>query len=92
MGATPDFTFALDEMASKLGKGNEDLLGLYLGAMTKFVLEHRDQSRNQAEIKLNSITTILNFTENPANNFKMSKGLRKLSEARANGQLAQALE
>ena len=92
MAATPDFRFSLDEMATKLSKGNEDVLSLYLGAMTKFVLEHREQSGNEAVIRLNSITTILNFAENPSNNFKMSKGLRKLSEAKANGQLAQALE
>ncbi len=39
MSATPDFSFTIDETAIKSMKGNDDLVGLYLAAMTKYSLE-----------------------------------------------------
>jgi hypothetical protein len=91
MSATPDYHFALDEAAAKLMKGSDDLLGLYMGAMTKYALENKSTSGDAKLVKLNAITTILNYVENPANNLKMTKSLKKLSEAKAKGTLEQEL-
>jgi hypothetical protein len=92
MSATPAYKFTLDGVAEKLLKGNDELLGLYMGAMTKYTLENKSSAGNFDVVKLNSITMLLNYCENPANNIKMTKNLKKLSEAKANGQLAQALQ
>jgi hypothetical protein len=92
MTATPDYQFSLDEVAGKLLKGSDDLLGLYMGAMTKYVLENKNSAGDAKLVKLNAITILLNYSDNPANNVKPTKNLKKLSEAKAKGQLEQALE
>jgi len=92
MGATPDYQFSLDEVASKLLKGSDDLLGLYMAAMTKYVLENKASAADQKAIKLNGITMLLTYAENPANKLKMTKNLKKLSEAKAKGTLEQELQ
>jgi len=91
MSATPDYTFSLDEVASKMMKGNDDLLGLYMAAMTKYCLENKASSKDQKLIKLNAVTYVLNYCENEKNNIKMTKQLKKLSEAKAKGELEQSL-
>jgi hypothetical protein len=92
MSATPDYQFALDQTATKMMKGNDDVLGLYMAAMAKYVLENKANSKDQNLIKVNAITSVLTYAENPANNFKLSKSMKKLSEAKANNELEKALE
>lgn len=92
MTATPDYKFVIDEVAGDLLKGNDELLGLYMGAMTKYVLENKASSGDEKAVKLNSIIILLDYTDNPSNNIKPTKGLKKLSEARAKGELEKALE
>lgn len=92
MSATPDFKFDLDQSVMKFIKGNDDVLGLYMAGMSKYVLENRNDSKDPNKIKLNAISHVLDYAENPANNFKLSKNLKKLSEARANNELEKALQ
>jgi hypothetical protein len=91
MTATPDYSFAIDETAGKLMKGSDDLLGLYMAAMTKYCLENKASANDQKLVKLNAITYVLNYVENEQNNIKMTKQLKKLSEAKAKGELEAAL-
>lgn len=91
MSGTPDYMFSIDDVATKIMKGDDDMLGLYMAAMTKFVLENNEAATDQQKIKLNAVTMLLDYCENPANKIKMSKNMRKLSEAKANGQLEEAL-
>ncbi|HTE24030.1 hypothetical protein [Flavitalea sp.] len=91
MSGTPDYSFTLDEVATKLTKGSDDLLGLYMAAMTKYSLENKESSKDQKLVKLNSLTILLNYCENANNNIKMTKQLKKLSEAKAKGQLEQSI-
>lgn len=92
MEATPDYSFTLEAVATKIMKGNDDLLGLYLAAMTKYCLENKAASRDEKLVRLNAITMLLNYCENENNNMKMTKQLKKLSEAKANGKLEQELQ
>ncbi|HTJ50114.1 MAG TPA: hypothetical protein VL443_11705 [Cyclobacteriaceae bacterium] len=91
MSATPDYTFALDEVASEMMKGNDDLLGLYMAAMTKYCLENKASSKDQKLVKLNALTYVLNYCEDENNNLKMTKQLKKLSDAKAKGELESSL-
>ena len=91
MTGTPDYSFTLDEVATKSTKGNEDLLGLYMAAMTKYSLENKESSKDQKLVKLNALTILLNYCEDAGNNIKMTKQLKKLSEAKAKGQLEQSI-
>jgi hypothetical protein len=91
MSGTPDYNFTLDEVAGKLIKGNDDLLGLYMAAMAKYSLQNKASAKNVKLVKLNAITILLNYCEDANNNMKMTKQLKKLSEAKAKGELEQAL-
>lgn len=92
MSATPDFSFTIDETATKSMKGNDDLLGLYLAAMAKYCLENREAAKDKNKVKLNAVTLVLNYCEDEKNNMKMPKALKKLSEAKAKGELEKSLE
>ena len=87
MSGTPDYTFNIDAVVEKLTKGNEDMLGVYLAAMTKFALEHTDQAKDAKAVKLNAVGLVLDYVENPAYNIKMTKSLKKLCDARSKGEL-----
>lgn len=92
MEGTPDFTFSLDStIMDKVVKGNDDLLGVYMACMTKYCLENEANSKDNQMVKLNSIKLILDYCENPANNVKISKQLKKLSEANKKGELESEL-
>ncbi len=91
MSGTPDYTFTLDEAATKIMKGSDDLLGIYMAAMTKYSLENKAVSKDTKAVTLNAVKLLLDYCENTSNNIKMTKQLKKLSEARAKGQLEQEL-
>lgn len=91
MSGTPDYTFTLDNAATKIMKESDDLLGIYMAAMSKYCLKNKVASKDTKAITLNAVILLLNYCENDNNNIKMTKQLKKLSEARAKGQLEQAL-
>ena len=91
MTGTPDHSFILDELITKLTKDNDDLLGIYAAAMVKYSLENKEASKDAKVVKLNALILMLNYCENKNNNIKMSKSLKKLSEAKQKGELEKAI-
>lgn len=91
MSGTPDYSFTLDETASKLTRGNNDLVGIYMAAMVKYALENKEASKDSKLVKLNALRLLLDYCENKDNNLSMTKPLKKLSEAKAKGQLQEAV-
>ncbi|MBC7687400.1 MAG: hypothetical protein H7211_04395 [Aquabacterium sp.] len=91
MSGTPNYSFTMQEVADKILKGNNDLLGLYMVAMAKYALENKASSKDPKLVKLNAITSLLTYCENPVNNLRMTKQLKKLAEAKEKGQLEQSL-
>ncbi len=91
MKGTPDYAFTIDKSLSKIFNGNSDLLGLYMAAMAKYSLGTPAASKDLKVVELNAMSILLTYCENPENNIKMSRQFKKLSEAKANGQLEQAL-
>ena len=92
MTGTTDHSFVFGDVTEKIGKGNNDLIGLYMAAMVKYTLENKTAAKDAKLVELNAFTTLLNYCENKDNNIKMSKQLKKLSEAKAKGELEQALK
>jgi hypothetical protein len=91
MSGTPDYTFTLEAVATKIIKGNDELLGVYMACMTKFCLENKSSANDEKLVKLNSIKLLLAYCENESNNMKMTKQLKKLSEANKKGELEKEL-
>jgi hypothetical protein len=92
MSGTPDYMFELDEQATKFAKKNEELLGLYMAAMTKYVLENKADSKDQSKIKLNAVKSIVAYAKDEKNKVKINGELKKAIEADANGQLSAYLK
>ncbi len=91
MKGTPDYGFPVDRSIGKIFNGDNDNLGLFMAAMVKYTLENKAASKDMNAVKLNAMSIFLTYCENPENKIRMSRPLKKLSEAKANGQLAQAL-
>jgi hypothetical protein len=92
MEATPEFSFIIDEPISKISKSNTTLLGVYLAAMTKFVLENKDKSKDNQLVKYNSIVTLINYCQDPQKGVKLNKELKKLIKVRENNTLEEYLK
>jgi hypothetical protein len=92
MSGTPDYNFTLDEQATKFAKKNDDLLGLYMAAMTKYVLENKADSKDQNKIKLNAVKLIVAYAKDEKNKVKISSELKKVIEADGKGQLSEYLK
>ena len=87
MKGTSDHSFIIDDRVSKITNDNDDLAGLYMAAMTKYTLENKAASKDAKLVRLNTMILLLQYCENKENNIKMSKQLKKLSEAKAKGEL-----
>lgn len=91
MHGTPDYSFAFSDVVDKIGKSDNDMIGLYMAAMSKYTLENKAHSKDAKVVKLNAMILLLNYCENKGNNIKMTKQLKKLSEAREKGLLEQTI-
>ena len=92
MTGTPDYSFTLDEQATKFAKKNDEFLGLYMAAMTKYVLENKEDSKDQNKIKLNAVKLIIAYVKDTKNNVKINSELKKAIEADDKGQLSAYLK
>lgn len=91
MSGTPDYSFAIDESIGGIMKKNDDVLGVYMAAMTKFVLENPGQAKDQSAVKLNAFIYLLDYCSNPANKIKQTKELEKAIEAKNDDKLKEYL-
>ena len=91
MTGTPDYNFTFDKSAMKAFKDDANLLSLYVAAMVKFSLENPASSKDLKAVAVNSMTTVLNYCNDPANNIKMTKSMKKLWDAKEEGKLAEAI-
>jgi hypothetical protein len=92
MSGTPEYSFTLDEQATKFAKKNDDLLGLYMAAMTKYVLENKADSKDQNKVKLNAVRLIVAYAKDENNKVKISSELKKVIAAEGNGKLSEYLK
>ena len=82
----------MDEQATKFAKKNDDLLGLYMAAMAKYVLENKPDSKDQNKIKLNAVKLIIAFAKDDKNKVKINSEFKKAIEADEKGQLSEYLK
>jgi hypothetical protein len=87
MGGTPDFTFELNENFTKPFLDDTDLLGLYMGAVVKFALEHRTKAKDINTVNLNAAKMIVEYSSKPGNNLKQTGELKKMATALKKGEL-----
>lgn len=78
MEGTADYTFSIGANVMDLTKGNSDLLGLYLAAMSKTALENKQPKLNDSEISESAKNILVDYCANTANNIKPSKAIKKI--------------
>lgn len=78
MTGTPDYTFDLGEKAMKLTDGNSDLLGLYMAAMSKVVIENTAEKLSSDEIYSQSEKILVKYCAISDNKMKPSKKIKQL--------------
>lgn len=82
MTGTTDHTFELDEKSMELTKGNDDLLGLYMAAMSKVVIENNQEKLTNEEIHNRSEEILVEYCSNPDNKMKPSKKIKKILKSK----------
>ena len=87
MGGTPDFNFEISEKFTNPFMADTDLLGLYMGAVARYALENRTQSKEPEKVNLNAAKMVINYSSKPANNLKQTGELKKMAAALKKGEL-----
>ncbi|MEQ8469847.1 MAG: hypothetical protein RIC35_01600 [Marinoscillum sp.] len=82
MSGTPDHTFSIDDKAMELTKGKSDLLGLYMAAMSKVVIENEGEKLTSDEIYNQSEKIVVDYCSNSDNKIKPSKKIKTLLKER----------
>lgn len=79
MEGTPDFTFEIDENLAVLNNANQALIGVYLSAMTQYVLANKgkDIAKDKSKIKEYTVNKVIEYCENPKNGVEMNVVLKK---------------
>ena len=75
-----DFNFNMKGKIEELAS-DRDLLTLYVAAMVKFSLENKSEAVNPKNVETNSCKMVLQYCDDPKNNFKLKKKYRKVLEA-----------
>lgn len=88
---TPDFSLKVSDY-TEITKGDQELVGIYFAALTKYILENRSEATDLKKVKLNTILLMLTYCENKNNNIRMNKNFKKYAEARDKGTLEKMLE
>ncbi|MBK7212412.1 MAG: hypothetical protein IPH88_03735 [Bacteroidales bacterium] len=92
MEASPEFSFMIDEPIVKISKSNTTLLGVYMAAMTKFVLENKDKSKDNQQVKYGSFLIFIDYCQDPKNEVKLNKEIKKLIKAKEENTLEDYLK
>ncbi len=87
MGGTTDYSFEINEKYTQPFIHETDLLGLYMGAVAKYALEHKSQAKDVNAISLNAVKMVINYSSKQINNLKQTGELKKLATALKRGEL-----
>ena len=87
MSGTPDYNFIIGEHVGRLMNNNEAILGIYMAAMTRHVLENRGSPTTPDELRFSSFETLLQYCENPRNKVPASRELKRAIKAKNSGKL-----
>mgnify|MGYP003580548984 CR=1 FL=1 len=90
MTGSPHYSFEIGEQVGKITKGNDDLLIVYMAAMTKYCLENPASKDDQPNVKLASIKQLLNYCQ--TQQVSLTKELKKLHKANEEGELEKHLK
>lgn len=86
MGATPNYTFSLEENFYKVIKSDLNLTTRYYAALAKTAIENNYKT-NSLELQLKTITTCIEYCEKPLYKVNITKKIQKYIEAKNDNKL-----
>jgi hypothetical protein len=78
MSGTKDYQFYFQGIAQDVSV-DKNLLSLFMAAMAKYTLENKAET-NPIKVEQHTAKILLDYCDDPKNNFKLKKKLRKLLE------------
>lgn len=91
MAGTSDYSFGMDETISKISNGENEILGIYFISLAKYALS-KGKGVDREDAKYNAYVMLINYCENPANNFRIRGEVKKMIEANKQGKLKEFLD
>lgn len=91
MAGTSDYSFGMDETIKKIAGNDNDLLGMYFVCLAKYALS-KGINVDRETLKYNAYVVLVNFCENPENNCKQSREVKKMIEAKNQNTLQEYLD
>lgn len=79
MEGAKGFNFYMQGVVPRINT-DRNLVHLYIAAMAKYSLEHKAEAPISLIVEKNACKMVLAYCDNPANNFKLKKKLRKYLE------------
>ncbi|MBL7700773.1 MAG: hypothetical protein JNM14_00865 [Ferruginibacter sp.] len=79
MTGTKDYQFYFQGIAQEISV-DKNLLSLFVAAMAKYTLENKAEAVNPIRTEQQTAKIVLTYCDDPKNNFKLKKKLRKLLE------------
>jgi hypothetical protein len=76
MTGNKTYSFYMQGKASAIAE-DRNLLSLFVAAMVKYTLENKAEAVNPIQTDLNAAKLLLAYCDDPKNNFKLKKKLRK---------------
>ena len=76
MTGNKEYTFYMQGKASAINT-DRNLFSVFLAAMAKYTLENKSEAVNPIKVDLNAARLVLAYADDPKNNFKLKKKMRK---------------
>lgn len=76
MTGNKDYSFYMQGKAAAIGM-DRNLLSLFIAAMAKFSLENKAEAANPIKVDQQAAKIVLAYCDDPKNNFKLKKKLKK---------------
>jgi len=92
MDGTPDYTFTLDETVGKIAQTSDALLGVYMACMCRYVLENKDNAKDEKEVKYNSVLMLIDYARNPDNKVEITGEMENLIKAKDENRLKEYIK
>jgi hypothetical protein len=89
---TPNYTYMLGDPFTMLVEAKEELGILQLAAMIQLSIENEELAKNDTELGYKAALKVVKYAENPKNNVKANKALRKMFAAKKDGTLRKYLK
>ena len=92
MRGTPDYVFELNRPILAMAKEDHDILDIYMAAMTKSILEHKEIADDPEEVAYRAFTVFLNYCANPGNKVPITRRIQKAIDAKNKNRLRSYLQ